>query len=380
MTTSLKTILTKLKTLVLDERSQDALARKKLRRRIEVGANPRGYPKQPVGEKPIDLNAWPHNKIRKPKWSIKKDPLEGSDVGESSPATRALKLKLLRKDVPKRPFGSSSSKGSSSPQDELPPAHGLVARAARHKKSGIESPLLLRMRQKRNALQSKGEELTHEELQMSEHAMLNEETGELEVSDEVSALLDGMVEVLESAGYDIEDGMEAEEFIEQVYDLLETDKDLEGAKKQALIKSYNTVAEVIEAAHCEGDDCDDDDDADDADADDGDDDEKDSEKDDKKDDEKGSKKKLPFFLKKKAAKKDDEDEDEEPADEAVEAAEGEEQEEANVSSHLKGSAQKGYKAGGWKSYTHKPGKSGSHYTIGAHNKGPKHMSVKKARV
>lgn len=219
---------------------------------------------------------------------------------------------------------------------------------------------------------------------MSEHVMLNEETGELVVSDEVSTLLDGMVEVLESAGYDIEDGMEAEEFVEQVGEVLESDEELDEAKKKALKKSHKAVAAMIKAAHAEDDDadaeeddaeeaCDDDDSDDDDDAgdDDGDDDAGD-------DDEKADKK--PFFLKKKA-KADD-------ADEAVEGdeTEGDEQEESTITQHtMKHAAQKGYSPG-WSA--HKAGHPGAPaknkhgaYTIHSvrPNKGPKKTHLHKSK-
>ena len=248
-----------------------------------------------------------------------------SELGERSPEERR------RRGVKDRPKGSKGSNRQALTQtDVLAKAPGYYARAARHKKAGIESPLLQRIRQRR---------LTPEELEMSEHAMLNEETGELEVSDEVSSLLDGMVAVLESAGYDIEEGMEAEEFVEQVGEVLETDEDLDAGKKQALLKSYQAVTQVIEAVRAEvaeGEEDEDDEKDEDEDGEDGEDgeddsDEKDSdekEKDTKKDDDKGDKK--PFFLKKKAKKDDDADD----AEEAVEGADGDEQEEQTITGHV----------------------------------------------
>ena len=347
MTTSPAQALTALKELMLSERSAESLDHKKWRRNTEVAANPNGFPKRPVGNKPIDPQVWPHNKIRKlkSKASPKVDPLDEPELGERSPAER------VRRGVVDRPPGSAGSKrqAKGTPRvssdvlaGRLPAEH--VLRAQAHKKAGIDSPLLHKIRRRR---------LTPEELDMSEHAMLNEETGELEVSDEVCSLLDGMVEVLESAGYEIEDGMEAEEFVEQVGEVLETDEDLDAAKRQALVKSYNAMADVIESVRAEmseeeEEEDDDSDDDDEKDSDEKDSDEKDS--DEKDSDEKSDKK--PFFLKK--AKKDDDAEEAAEGDEADEAAEDEKAE--SITAHtMKHAAQKGYSPG-WSA--HKAGHPG----------------------
>lgn len=82
---------------------------------------------------------------------------------------------------------------------------------------------------------------------MSE-AILVEGTNELLVSEDVCTLLDGMTEVLESAGFEVDEGMDVVEFLEAVADLLESDEELDESKRDALIKSYETVADIIESA------------------------------------------------------------------------------------------------------------------------------------
>jgi len=152
---------------------------------------------------------------------------------------------------------------------------------------------------------------------MDKHAQLNESTGQIEVSEDIASILDGMVEVLESAGYEIEEGIEAEDFLEQVAEVLETDDELGEQKQAALLKSYETVVGVLGEAVGdveEGADEDEDDKES----------EKDSDEKEGEDDEKESDKK----------------EDEKESDEAVEADEAAEEEEADEAEECEGCDEK----------------------------------------
>jgi hypothetical protein len=191
----------------------------------------------------------------------------------------------------------------------------------------------------------------------NEHIRLNEETGEVQVSEDIHELLDLMVQTLESIGYEVEPGMEIEDFVEQVGGVLESgDEDLDEEKGLALEKAVNTIIDLLgeadesddDAEECadSDDDSDDDEKKDDDDSDDegkkGDEDEDteegaehahnvnvgtieteegdDSDEDDDADEPEGDdepeakKKELPAFLKKKVAKKDDDDSDDDKKD------------------------------------------------------------------
>lgn len=187
---------------------------------------------------------------------------------------------------------------------------------------------------------------------MAEHAVLNEETGELEVSEDVSTILDDMVKVLESAGYQIEDGMDAEEFVDQVGEVLQTDKDLDTSKKEALAKSHKTVFDFIEAAYTEAKKAKEEDDGE----------GEDEDYEEKEEEENKEEGKKPFFLKKKAKSDDDaddkdsdDDDDGDDDDDDDEDDDADEKDESVTQHVLKHAAQKGYSPG-WSA--HKAGKPG----------------------
>lgn len=381
----LQTLLSELR--ALNERSAESRRNREIRRAVETASKGKkiGTPGVWPNKPPRMLN---RQQAKKNTISVRDmDRLDEPELPEGNRENRIKRQKWQARPKKSLRTGGAIRKGEVGHKephyDTLPPAPGIIARADRQKKAGIASPLLQRLLDRRKVLKQKQSQNpfnpTKEEYQMAEHAILNEETGELEVSDEVGALLDSMVEVLESAGYEIEDGMEAEEFVEQVGEVIETDADLDEAKKEALLKSYNTVVGIVEAAYedessdeeseeeaaepaegaeesaeCEGEDCED---CDSASSDGSSGDDSASADDSSSADSKGrGKKALPFFLKKSKKDESAEEVSDGTAEETEEAAEGEAQEESSITQHtMKHAAQKGYSPG-WSA--HKAGKPG----------------------
>jgi hypothetical protein len=83
-----------------------------------------------------------------------------------------------------------------------------------------------------------------EEPENFQHIILNEETGQVEVSEDVHNLIDKMVEVLESAGYEIKDDVELFDFLEGVDALLDEDEELDEDKAAWLEKALDAIAEA----------------------------------------------------------------------------------------------------------------------------------------
>lgn len=85
------------------------------------------------------------------------------------------------------------------------------------------------------------------EAAMEQHIVLNEDTGDYDVSESMYELLNKIVAVMESCGYEIQEGIDLVTLIEGVEEALETDNELPEDRKDWLGRALQTISEAVDA-------------------------------------------------------------------------------------------------------------------------------------